>query len=105
MGTYLFCWTAVPPVWVRRRWSELRERPWPFPKTKTIASAVDRWLPEWGFTGGISTCARETLDRTLFDLVKLGIIHETEYEILIDHTIQTGLTHYRRMNVAEDNEN
>jgi hypothetical protein len=91
----LYDWTEVPHLWIIRRWNRLVAVPWPFPSAKNIASAVCKWLKRWGLDL-TSTAPREALDRVLLERYKKQELLAEEFEILMDHSVSTGLTHYRR---------
>lgn len=92
---YHFSWSSAPPTWVRQRWVQLKEKPWPY-NSKTVASNINRWVKRWfGPSSGItSTSPRETIDSVLRAQVKEGKLNEAEYERVIDHSYGTGLDYY-----------
>lgn len=91
---YPFAWSSRPPSWILTRWSRLRGVPWPFPEPRGIAAAVNGWLRQWSLTGVTSSSPRETLDRTLQNLVEAGDMSREVYERVMDHSLETALDHY-----------
>lgn len=91
-----FQWTTVPPKWVRDRWRELEQRPWPFPHDSNIASSLGTWLENWNLKkqGVKPTSPRREVDDTLRNEVRAGRMLSTEFELLMDHNLVTSYRNY-----------
>lgn len=95
-GDYLWKWSEKPPSYVLKRWATLETHPWVFARSSNIASALDGWLKRKWLTPYISSSARETIDvNSIAPLVRENKIRDEDYEILMDHTYATHLSHYR----------